>query len=84
MTAAAARQKLGVDEMNLPQVGHCGIPPHTRPVLHRGAQMGIPLDPEPCDKPNGIARLFAEAVGPPARDRDDHAVAVRGLYRTTH
>ena len=41
-------KKLGVDEMDLPQVGHCGIPPHTRPVLHRGAQMGISIDPIPA------------------------------------
>ena len=49
-------KKLGVDEMDLPQVGHCGVAPNTRLVLHCGAQMGIPLDPEPRDKANAVAR----------------------------
>ena len=37
--------KFGVDEMDLPQVGRCRVSSHERPVLHRGAQMGIPFDP---------------------------------------
>ncbi len=80
--ASKLLKKLGVYKMNLPQVGHCGIPPHTRPVLHRRAQMGIPLDPQPCDQANGVARPLAEAVGPATRDRDHHPVAA--LYRTIH
>ena len=43
-------KKLDLDEMDLPQVGHGGIPPHTRLVLHRGTQMGIPLDPSPAKR----------------------------------
>ena len=44
--------------------------------------MGIPLDPEPRDKANGVARALAEAVRPATRDRDHHPVAT--LYRTIH
>ena len=68
--------------MDLPQVGHCGVAPNTRLVLHCGAQMGIPLDPEPRDKVNAVAGALAEAVGPATRDRDHHPVAA--LYRTIH
>ena len=77
-------KKLGVDKMDLPQVGHCGVAPNTRLVLHCGAQMGIPLDPEPRDKVNAVAGALAEAVGPATRDRDHHPVAVSALYHTIH
>ena len=77
-------KKLGVDEMDLPQVRHCGIPPHTRPVLHRGAQMGISIHPHSRHKANGVARALAEAVDHATRDRDHHPDAVSALYRTFH
>ena len=62
--ASKLLQKLGVYEMDLPQVGRCGISPHTRPVLHRGAQMGISIDPQSRYEANGVAPALAEAVGP--------------------
>jgi hypothetical protein len=80
--ASQLLKKLGVDKMDLPQVGYCGIPPHARPVFHRGAQMGIPIDPQPCDQANGVAGALAEAVSPATRDRDHHPIAA--LYRTIH
>ena len=80
--ASQLLKKLGVYEMDLPQVGHCGISPHTRPVLHRGAQMGISIDPQSRYEANGVAPALAEAVGPATRDRDHHPVAA--LYRTIH
>ena len=80
--ASQLLKKLGLNEMDLPQVGHCGISPHTRPVLHRGAQMGISIDPQSRYEANGVAPALAEAVGPATRDRDHHPVAA--LYRTIH
>ena len=80
--ASQLLKMLGVDKMDLPQVGHCGISPHTRPVLHRRAQMGISIDPQSRYEANGVAPALAEAVGPATRDRDHHPVAA--LYRTIH
>ena len=65
-------KKLGVDEMDLPQVRHCRVAPNTRLVLHCGARMGISIDPEPHDKANAVARGLAEAVGTATSDRDHH------------
>ena len=73
-------KKLGVDEMDLPQVRHCRVAPSTRLVLHCGARMGISIDPEPRDEANAVARGLAEAVGTATSDRDHRPVAVSALH----
>lgn len=63
--------QLGVDQMNLPQIGPARVPGDARAVLDRHARMAIALHPQTSGQSDGALKPLREVVGAAAGDRDD-------------
>src|SRR5688572_2027379 len=76
MKAAGAQGvvQLGVDEMDLPQVGLSWVLLHPRAVLNSGSGMGITFNADALNQPNARLRGLAEGMGTAAVDRYDAGV----------
>jgi hypothetical protein len=63
-------EELGVDEMDLTQVGLVGVAPHTRAMSDKRPGVGVPSYSEVGDQRDGLHWHLAESVGRIAADRN--------------
>ena len=63
--------QLGMDKVDLPQVGPARVPGDSRAVLDRHARMAVALHPQTGGQSDGALKRLRKAMGAAASDRDD-------------
>ena len=76
--------KLGMDEVNLPQIRRVWILRDARPMLHRRSTMCVAVHAETFDQSNRRLILFAENVRIASRDGNYHCAHYSGRTDRDH